>query len=230
MKAMAKVVLVSLVVGSGYAVYRIVTTPEAPSAPEGDLELAPLVIEPADIYPGTRVFISGIVTNNGELQAPYVMEWYVDGARVGRTERRINPGNVHTNSSDFYPQEAGSYAIEVTVNGLRQTGTIMVMPSPAGEPDFQIPSNIIVLDPINVGEGMYATIILRNVGEASGNWSADWYLNEVFQETDSGILGPGSDARAYLLGVMEIAGHYEIRLVVTWNGHAVERAGSFDVI
>ena len=229
------------IVGSLLGVLWLVKPASAPTptpTPNDQLSLEPLEVSPDVINPGTRVTISGIIANIGNTQTTYFMQCYVEGVMIGGHAGAIKPGGIRTNHYTFYPEVVGSYLVEILVGELRVTDTIEVVPSTEPppeeptpvprEPDLQIPTRITALD-IRAGQRMYATILLQNVGVIDGAWSIEWYLNDVFQKTDQGLLAPGAHRIVYLTPTISVRGHYDITAVITWGDYTVERFGSFEV-
>lgn len=179
------------------------------------------------INPGASINVEATIHNKTDYEQTYEIIYYVNEEILCHSiDEVIAPNATYKGICTYIVPAIGSYAVRVVVNGFEAGTSFEAVEVPVGEPDMSIPGNIITAD-IEAGQDSYCSIFIRNRGTGEGDISCDWYLDDVFIETDSAHLVPGASADFNLRTLVRYPGTHYVRAEFTWNGYTETRIGSF---
>ncbi len=196
--------------------------------PPPDFDLSVFIVALVEpICPGASINIEATIHNKTAYEQTYDITYYVNDEVVCHSTYNLIPPNATYRGICTYTVPAiGSYNVRVVLNGFEATTSFEAVEVPVGEPDMTIPMNIITAD-ITVGQNSYCAILVSNRGTGEGDISCDWYLDDVFIETDSAHLVPGAHSAFRLITPVLTAGTHIVRAEFKWDGYRETRTGSF---
>jgi len=163
-------------------------------------EVSNLVVSPSETKVGTLVTVSATVKNTGAAAGIYKVVLTIDGQEKQSKENTLNPNENRTIIFTVMENAAGTHV--VGVNGLTKNLKL----NPLTPATFQV-SNLsaegyfwrkgVPEDLIGIGESVEIWVYVKNVGELSGTYTANFKINGVVENTQTVFLNANAGKSIY---------------------------------
>lgn len=179
-------------------------------AKTAEFEITSLAIVPEEIEVGESVAIWVNVTNTGDGAGSYPVDLTINGVVEETKTVELAGGSSTTVTFTVTKGELGSYSVDV--DGLSGTFKITAPPPPPEHAEFKVTGLRISPDEAWVGELINISVLVWNIGEEAGSFSADLIIdNMVRQNKTIQVLG-GERTRMEFTVTEESEGSYSVSI------------------
>jgi len=214
---------------------------EVVDAGEPQFELSGWSVDPNTVEPNEDVTIEGYVENTGDTTEDDIFaRYFIDGSLVDAVPvgDGFAPGDDAFISRDFSREETGIYDVEIvaycdataTDHNTWESEFEVVE---EGEPQFELSGWSISPSTVEPGETVTIQGDITNVGDETGDVSAELYIDGDHEATNWGTLAPGeTDTFTHHHSESDV-GHYHVE-VFAWcdekEGVDDQWNGDFEVV
>lgn len=197
-----------------------VETPFIPEPPTpAEFEVSSLSITPSEVDGGDDVSVSMTVTNVGEESGSYTIEVMIDGVLVDSGTVTLDGGASQSVGFTVTSDVVGSHSVEV--DGLSGSFSVRAPPEPPEPAEFEVSDLSVSPSSVEAGDSVTVTVTVSNVGELSGGYSVELYLDGALEDTKSVTLDGGDSTTVTFSVSTEEAGSHTVTIE--------ELSGTFEV-
>ncbi len=154
-----------------------------------EFEFSALTVEPEEPELGEEVEISVDVTNVGDIEGEYTVEFYVNDALIDEVDVELEAGETETVSTTYEIEEAGEYHMEA--EGLTLTIDVEDELEPTHfEVEITAPGDSTEFDE---GDDVTVEYIVENTGDEKGTQNIVFSVDGAEEGTEEVTLESGED-------------------------------------
>jgi hypothetical protein len=151
------------------------------------LEVLSLDITPAKITTGEKTTIKVEIRNDNAETYAYNVPLMVNGVADDRRSITLAPGVTELIIFTLTKSQPGTYTISV---GDRESTLVVEKPLP---PEFQLSNLEINPAEVDVGQNVFVSAKIANVGGTQGSYNAELKIDAITIETEKLIIPAGTD-------------------------------------
>ncbi|AUX10378.1 cell surface glycoprotein [Halalkaliarchaeum desulfuricum] len=159
------------------------------------------------IEEGETVTVTADVENVGDESGSFTAEFQVDDSVEETTAVELDPGEETTVSFDRTFDEAGTYYLAVSDESA---GEVTV--TEPGEPAFETRDLAVEENPILEGDSVDITATVENVGDDTGEHTAELIVNNSVVASDTVQLDPDQSTTVSFTRTFDTAGEYAVMI------------------
>ena len=164
----------------------VVNPPLIPVEP-AEFVVSELEVQPDEVEVGEDVTFTVLVTNIGETEGSYIVEFRVDGEIVDTQIVTLAAASGRQAMAYYEALSAGTY--QVSVEDLTEIFTVLAPLEPA---EFEVSDLVLIPSEIEPGGTVIISAMVANVGETAGSYTVELKVDGETVETESVTLAGGT--------------------------------------
>ena len=180
-----------------------------PEPPEpASFILSNLVVSPSTVEPDETVTVSVKVTNVGEVEGSYTVEFLIDGSKVDEYTVTLNGGFSETVEFTVTEDTDGTYT--ASIGELSGSFTVETPSPPQAPAEFELSNLVVSPTTVEIGEPVSVSVTVTNVGEEAGSYTAELLIDDSKVDEDTVSLVGGASETVEFTGVSGEEGSHTV--------------------
>ncbi|WNZ29691.1 MAG: hypothetical protein IAX21_02130 [Candidatus Bathyarchaeota archaeon] len=208
---LADLVLLAVVIPGYFFVSSQVSSP-------AEFHVTDLILDSNWIQVGDSVKITAEVTNIGDISGNYSVVLIIDDVAVESKDVQLSGRETTQVSFTRTEQTEGTYT--VTIDDLTETLKVTTE-KPTKQGELQVTNIVTSRKVAGIGEQITVSVMSTNVGDTTGDFSLELFVNDTKQETKFITLNGGETTTTYFAFSKSTEGEYIVKVQDTTTSFIV---------